>query len=370
MSTSGASAASKISVAAELQYQDAFDKAKRIPGRRDDKISGKIPKGMESPFGNFPVDAPSHDRSGGAALFGSSCFSQTPRVQMHSPSTVVVSPRQPFGKARLAATLPVFGAEGQTLSRAGGMSLGGLPTGRPEGPSASPRCPTARLVRGTGSGGRVCSTTPRKQVQQDPPPKAGATERRPIKPSEFRRYYDRGDLPIQVQHTGIQNKILWKVTVDKLDYHHYLPMFFDGLREKEDPYRFLAIEGTYNMLENGGSKILPVVPQLIIPLKAALNTRDTEVIVTTLKVLQALVLSGDMIGEALVPYYRQLLPVLNIFKQHTTSTYDEIDYGQRKRRDVGELVDETLGLLEAHGGEDAFINIKYMVPTYESAVAV
>ena len=25
--------------------------------------------------------------------------------------------------------------------------------------------------------------------------------------------------------------------VEKLDYHHYLPIFFDGLREKEDPYR-------------------------------------------------------------------------------------------------------------------------------------
>jgi len=34
----------------------------------------------------------------------------------------------------------------------------------------------------------------------------------------------------------------------------------------------------------------------------------------TLKVLQHLVLSGEMIGEALVPYYRQILPVLNIFK--------------------------------------------------------
>ena len=25
--------------------------------------------------------------------------------------------------------------------------------------------------------------------------------------------------------------------VEKLDYHHYLPIFFDGLREKEDPFR-------------------------------------------------------------------------------------------------------------------------------------
>ena len=32
------------------------------------------------------------------------------------------------------------------------------------------------------------------------------------------------------------------------------------------------------------------------------------------------------------------------------------------------LPQETLELLEMHGGEDAFINIKYMIPTYESCV--
>jgi len=37
---------------------------------------------------------------------------------------------------------------------------------------------------------------------------------------------------------------------------------------------------------------------------AALNTRDHEIIAIVLKVLQKLVQSGEMIGEALVPYYR------------------------------------------------------------------
>merc|ERR1712125_218131 len=142
----------------------------------------------------------------------------------------------------------------------------------------------------------------------------------------------------------------------------------DGLREREDPYRFLAVEGVHNMLDKGGSKILPVVPQLIIPIKTALNTRDPEIMCTTMKVLQTLVLSGDMIGEALVPYYRQILPVFNLYKSNNLSLGDKIDYSQRKRMNMGELVAETLTILETHGGEDAFINIKYMIPTYESCV--
>jgi len=197
---------------------------------------------------------------------------------------------------------------------------------------------------------------------------AGAKSKRPVPSTEFRRFYDRGDLPVQIFHGAVGGKIAWKVDIEKLDYHHYLPIFFDGVREKEDPYRFLAIQGVYDMLEKGGSKILPVVPQLIIPIKCALNTRCPEVIATMLKVLQQLVLSGEMIGEALVPYYRQILPVFNIFKSKNENMGDQMDYSQRKRANLGDLIEETLQIMELHGGEDAFINIKYMIPVYESVV--
>jgi hypothetical protein len=201
-----------------------------------------------------------------------------------------------------------------------------------------------------------------------PPPIAGSLARRPIPETSFRKFYDHGDLPLQVFHGAVGGKIAWKVDIEKLDYHHYLPIFMDGCREKEDPYRFLAVQGMFDMLEKGGPKILPVVPQLIIPMKTALNTRDPPVMCTMLKILQTLVRSGDMIGEALVPYYRQLLPMFNVYKNSTKNIGDKIDYAQRKKLSVGDLVNETLEMLEQHGGEDAFINIKYMIPVYESTV--
>jgi len=68
------------------------------------------------------------------------------------------------------------------------------------------------------------------------------------------------------------------VEVDKLDYHHYLPLFFDGLCETEHPYEFLARQGIHDMLEHGGNKILPVVPQLIIPVKSMIFTQCCYVI--------------------------------------------------------------------------------------------
>lgn len=171
------------------------------------------------------------------------------------------------------------------------------------------------------------------------------------------------------------NRLAWKVEVQKLDYHHYLPIFFDGLREREPPYSFVAEQGVMDMLEAGAHKVLPVIPQLIIPIKTALNTREVPVIVKILKILQLLVKcdvnvagGAGLIGQALVPYYRQILPVLNIFINKRQNLGDQIDYGQRKRMNLGELIQETLEQLEIHGGEDAFINIKYLVPTYQSVV--
>lgn len=59
-----------------------------------------------------------------------------------------------------------------------------------------------------------------------------------------------------------------QVEIEKLDYHHYLPLFFDGLCETSHPYEFFAGQGVHDMLEHGGTKILPVIPQLIIPIKS------------------------------------------------------------------------------------------------------
>jgi len=224
------------------------------------------------------------------------------------------------------------------------------------------------LKKGSGLGGKTSSKMNKKKQIQSFAPKAGAIKKRKIPISEFRKYYDRGDLPIFIDHMGSGNRIDWKEDIATLDLHHYLPVFFEGIRELNDPYRFLAIQGTYDILDKAGGKVLSVIPQLIIPIKTALNTRDPNIIAVTLKIIQKLVLCSESIGEALVPYYRQILPIFNLFKNYNSNTGDKIDYGQRKKNNLGELIQDTLELLETYGGEDAFINIKYMIPTYESCV--
>ena len=62
-------------------------------------------------------------------------------------------------------------------------------------------------------------------------------------------------------------------------------------------------------------------------------------------------MSAETIGEALVPYYRQILPVLNIFKNQNKNMGDQIDFAQRRKVNLGDLIQETLETLEQHGGE-------------------
>lgn len=94
------------------------------------------------------------------------------------------------------------------------------------------------------------------------------------------------------------------------------------------------------------------MPQLIVPIQTALNTRDREVMVRVIRILQRLVLSDvtqsengnvlSKIGISLVPYYRQILPIFNIFKNSNLNIGDKIDYSQQKNENLGDLINVSL----------------------------
>lgn len=212
-----------------------------------------------------------------------------------------------------------------------------------------------------GLDNKTLSNLPRSNTCKKIPraPISGARAPRKIEPSSFRLHYDRGDLPIIIEH---QNgyKIHWKEEdFEHFDYQLYLPIFVDGIRETTDPYRFLSIQGSFDLLGRIKDKILKVISQLIVPLKKALNTRNPDIIITTLKVIQRIATCSELAGIRLVPYYRQLLPILNVFITKNNNIGDKIDYAQRKKKNIGDLIQETLEILEQNGGDVSFILLKY-----------
>eukprot|EP00618_Florenciella_parvula_P032817 CAMPEP_0119472904 /NCGR_PEP_ID=MMETSP1344-20130328/4778_1 /TAXON_ID=236787 /ORGANISM="Florenciella parvula, Strain CCMP2471" /LENGTH=361 /DNA_ID=CAMNT_0007505941 /DNA_START=164 /DNA_END=1251 /DNA_ORIENTATION=+ len=259
-------------------------------------------------------------------------------------------------------------------------------------------CTAADVNLGDVDLGGAVSPPPASPVKLSRPPTAGAIRQRHPVNTLFRRYYQRGDLPISIDHCGGRgNRIKWRVgQLGALDYHVFLPIFVDGtadfcgtrvvvcyavtqsrvdshhmnspagLRETEDPYRFLAVQGTIELLQAGPSKLIAVIPQIVIPMKAALSTRDPIVVCSVLKTIQFMLNVNPRVGLALAPYYRQILPQLRMFKNAGNRGVDDsIEYDQQQRLNVGDLVTETLEMLQRTGGPEAYHQIKYIIPTYE-----
>lgn len=139
-----------------------------------------------------------------------------------------------------------------------------------------------------------------------------------------------------------------------------------SLQQKVPLERNTYLLGLQFLLSNGRDKVLPIVPRLIMPIKKALATHNRHICCNVMKILQDLVNSHEGVGEALVPYYRQILPTFNLFVNCNRNIGDAIEYSQRRNENIGDLINETLKIMETKGGEYAYFNIKYMIPVYES----
>jgi hypothetical protein len=200
------------------------------------------------------------------------------------------------------------------------------------------------------------------------PPVAGAFKKRGAPHSLFPNAYQRGELPIMLESKAGGKTIRWTKSIKELDFFKYFPLFIEGMRERTFPYTFLAREGAFQLLHFGAShpeKVIDCLHRVVAALRSCLETREFKNLRDALLILQMLA-RIEGIGARLVPYYRQLLPILNMFKNKRRNIGDVMDFQQNKAKDLGEMILETLEILERTGGSDAYINIKYMVPTYES----
>jgi hypothetical protein len=108
-----------------------------------------------------------------------------------------------------------------------------------------------------------------------------------------------------------------------------------------------------------------VIPDVILPIKQALDTKNRDVIRKTLRAIRVLVSTNPLVGPALVPYFRQLLPVFNLVLLLENRGRQEFDECGRKKTSLVDEVNDTLEVLLKYGGRSAYINIKYMIPVYE-----
>jgi hypothetical protein len=177
--------------------------------------------------------------------------------------------------------------------------------------------------------------------------------------------YIRGELPCTIEHGNGGHYLSWACPLENLDYEYYLPLFFDGLQCKDRIISFIARQGIEDMLyasRGHPERIRAVIPHLVRPLRNALGKFDVEILLGALKALEQLITCNEGIGQVLLPYGRQFLVPIAYFIDQNRNIGDTMDYGQRKRNDVGEEARRVLELMEEHGGPNALKYIKFSIP--------
>ena len=67
----------------------------------------------------------------------------------------------------------------------------------------------------------------------------------------------------------------------------WLPIFIEGIREYEEPYRFLSIMGSMDLIEEAGPRLNGFAADLVQPLKKALDTREPTVVCIAIELMKA-----------------------------------------------------------------------------------
>ena len=244
---------------------------------------------------------------------------------------------------------PKFRTKGTGGGGGAGGGVGGL-GGRHAPHRANDTLPRTQLPLSAEASRYVATRPPTAK-----PPKAGAFRERKVPATNFRVMYDRGDLPLRVGQ-GVARFVFWHIPqlpisayrqqplakraggpeyeaakqafLEELDYAVYLPLFFEGLREQTEPYRFLAEEGAKELCAAATyEKLLPVISLVVLPLRLALNTREVGTIRRAIHAIRQLLrvprdpLTGATIGMALAPFFRHFLPIFNLFKCVVSRTH-------------------------------------------------
>ena len=208
----------------------------------------------------------------------------------------------------------------------------------------------------------------KKLVDLDIVEDGGPTMKRPVvvPRSFFPSRYDRGELPCTIRFSSGGKALRWSGPIEALDLEYYIPIFVDGIRINTDPCKFMARQGSKELIDATIGKpnlLLPVMQDICKGIRWAMSTQIDDNLRAALSLLrQMLKLHPVVIGKALIPFYKIFLPVLNLNIERFSDIGDSIDY---KEQDIGPMVCEVLEMLETTGGDNAYAQIKFNVPLYE-----
>ena len=127
--------------------------------------------------------------------------------------------------------------------------------------------------------------------------------------SIFRHLYDNGTIDfVSLRWTNLGNEVVWGVRDQpgrpmywqlkptEMDVAKWLPIFMEGIREYEEPYRFLAIMGCWDLIEEAGVRLHSFAADMVPALKKALDTREPTVVSVAVELMKSVLRSDPKVG--------------------------------------------------------------------------
>lgn len=169
--------------------------------------------------------------------------------------------------------------------------------------------------------------------------------------TNFGAAYDSGVIPCRINHGSIKNSLHWTKEPSSLEFNPLLVTCVEGFRETEHPFVFLARTAFRELmqLEDAREKTIPILPQIIPPLREALMATSEDIFLMALEATRIL---SDVVEEEMNTY----LPKI------TQQIHRKLLTKQLRHH-----VEETLATLEQNGGREALGIIRAKIPTYTSA---
>jgi hypothetical protein len=117
----------------------------------------------------------------------------------------------------------------------------------------------------------------------------------------FRKYYMRSDFPVAISFTGAQRNFKWLTGPKNIDLARFLHLFIEELIETQESFAFISEKDSIQYISSNSEKFIDVLLDLILPLKKALDSKNSVILVRAIKVLQGLLDLRPKIAEDLIP---------------------------------------------------------------------
>jgi len=129
--------------------------------------------------------------------------------------------------------------------------------------------------------------------------------------SPFLNAFTSGRIPCRLVHGSVRNRLAWNTSIDDLNYDPVLVLLAEGLCETAHPLPFVSRQGFTELMSNINAKpkVLPLLPNLINPIKVALNSTNDEIFEGA---LNALIQLSTVVKSELDKYLKTYLSIVRM----------------------------------------------------------